>query len=58
MMTLTFDEKIAEYLRDNLRLEVETISNYNGGMSDGPMYTDSHSIKLVLNGEVISEVSL
>lgn len=48
---------IRQYIKDNLRLEVRTDSIYNGG-SDGPMYTDCHSIQLILDNEVISEVSL
>lgn len=52
------DEELMDFLRDHLRLEVETTSSYNGGMNDGPMYTSGYSIKLVMNGEVISEVSL
>ena len=46
-----------QYIKDNLRLEVRTDSIYNGG-SDGHMYTDCHSIQLILDGEIISEVSL
>lgn len=52
------NEQIAEYLRENLRLEVETTSEYNGGMNDGPMYTQRHTVQLILEGEVISEASL
>lgn len=57
-MTEEMQEMIREYLRDNLRLDVCTDSVYNGGMNEGPMYTNYHSIKLVLDNEVISEVSL
>jgi hypothetical protein len=50
-------EQIRQYIRDNLRLDVKTESVYNGGM-DGPMYNDRHSVQLILDDEVISEVSL
>lgn len=53
MMELTFDEKIAAYLRENLRLEVTPRYSEGGFEMDC-----AGSIKLVLNGEVISEVSL
>jgi hypothetical protein len=56
-MTEEMQEMIQQYLRDNLRLDVRTDSVYNGGM-DGPMYTDRHSVQLILDNEVISEVSL
>ena len=50
-------EQIKEYLKDNLRLDVKTESVYNGGM-DGPMYNNYHCIHLILDDEVISEVTL
>ena len=51
-------EELIDFLRENLRLDIETTSEYNGGMNDGPMYTQRHSIQLTLDGEVISSVSL
>ena len=51
-------EQIKEYLKDNLRLDVKTDSVYNGGMNEGPMYNNYHSIQLILDDEVISEVTL
>lgn len=44
------------YLRDNLKLNLKTTSEYTGGMDgSGQMYKDCHTIQLVLEGEVISE---
>lgn len=49
---MTLEEKIAEYLRDNLRIEVvPKISEL--GFSEG-----IDTVKLILNGEIISEASL
>ena len=53
-----FEYAVQEYLEANLRLEVKTDSVYNGGMNGGSMYTNYHSIQLVLDGKVISEVQL
>lgn len=50
------DELIA-YLRENLRIEIETESSYTGGMDGGPMYQNYTVIRLVLEGETISEVT-
>lgn len=50
-------EQLVEFLKANMRLESTTTSEYTGGM-DGPLYVDRHSIQLVLDDEVISEVSL
>lgn len=48
--------EIKQYLLDNLSLEVETISEYTGGMDgSGQMYKDTYRFKLVVDGEVISE---
>jgi len=57
-MNKDLEYDIKEFLKTHLSLEVKTESNYNGGMNDGPMYTDSHTVLLLLDGEVISEVSL
>lgn len=51
-------QMVTEYLRENLSIEVTTTSEYNGGMDGGPMYTNSHTVQLLLDGEVISEASL
>ena len=52
------DYAIQEYIKANLRLGVKTDSVYNGGMDGGPMYNNYHTVQLVLDGEVISEVTL
>lgn len=44
------------YLRDNLKLNLKTTSEYIGGIDgSGRMYKDTHTIQLILEGEVISE---
>ncbi len=57
-MSEEISDLIRQYIKDNLRLEVRTDSIYNGGIGHGPMYTDRHSIQLIIDNEVISEVSL
>ena len=48
--------EIKQYLVDNLTLEVETISEYTGGMDNsGSLYKDTYRFQLVIDGEVISE---
>lgn len=52
-------QMVTDYLRENLRIEVETTSNYTGDMDgSGNLYSNSHTIKLTLDGEVISETSI
>ena len=52
-------QQVIEYLRENLRIEHKTESNYTGGMDgSGSLYSDSHTIELVLDGDVISSISL
>ena len=51
-------EAIKEYLKENLRLGVVTTSEYCMPTEDGVMYKDCHTLKLVLDGEVIDEVFL
>jgi hypothetical protein len=41
------EDELKEYLKENLSI-------YTGGMG-GPLYEDSHTIQLILDGEVISE---
>ena len=49
-------EEIFEYLKENLQINLKTTSEYTGGMDgSGKLYRDAHTIKLVLEGEVISE---
>lgn len=57
-MTEELELMFKQYIKDNLRLDVTTESVYNGGMGDGPMYTDRHCVQLILDDEVISEVGL
>lgn len=57
-MTEELELLFKQYIRDNLRLDVKTQSVYNGGMDGGQMYTDHHCVQLILDDEVISEVSL
>jgi hypothetical protein len=53
------EEEIMEILRSRLRLDVKTTREYTGGMSgDGNLYQDHHTIQLILDDEVISEISL
>lgn len=51
-------QQVIEYLRENLTIDVETSSEYTGGMDDGPCYRDHHVIRLLLDGEVVSSASL
>lgn len=52
-------QMVVEYLRQNLRIDVETTSSYTGDMDgSGSLYSSSHTIKLILDGEVISETSI
>ena len=51
-------DELKAFLRDNLRIEVAIESAYQGSMSDGPLYKDSHKLQLILCGETISEVYL
>lgn len=48
--------ELRDYLRANLRIETETKSEYTGSY-DGPAYKDVVTIKLMLEGEVISEAT-
>ena len=48
--------ELFEYLRDNLKINLDTTSEYTGGL-DGrtSLYKHCHTIQLVLEGQVISE---
>jgi len=51
------EEEIMELLRARLSLDVVTSSEYTGDMNgSGTMYSDVKIIRLLLDGEVISEV--
>ncbi len=47
--------ELKQFLRENLSLNVETRSEYCGMEDSGRMYKDTHTIQLILDGEVISE---
>lgn len=52
------DELLA-LLRESLRIEVTTERHYTGDMDgSGSLYIDSHTIRLILDGEVISEANI
>lgn len=52
-------DELIEFLRDSLRIEVETTREYTGDMDgSGSLYSNSHTVRLILNNEVISEASL
>ena len=51
-------EELVAFLKENLRLDVNVSSCYNGGMDDGPMYNEHTTIALILDGEIISEVTV
>lgn len=51
-------EQIIEFLKENLTLDVDTSSSYTGGMDGGPMYEDSKTLKLLIDGEVITEIGI
>ena len=58
-MTDEMKSFVFEYIKNNLRLDVVTNSEYQGDMGDdGNMYKDSYSVELKLDGEVISSVYL
>lgn len=49
-------EMVRDYLAANLRIAVQTTSEYVG-INDGPPYKDRHTVLLLLDGDVISEIS-
>lgn len=51
------DELLA-VLRESLSLDVKTDSSYTGGMDGGSLYRDVHTLQLLFDGEVISEVTI
>lgn len=50
--------QIIELLKEELTLDVETTSNYTGGMDGGDLYEDRHTLKLLIGDEVISKIIL
>lgn len=55
-----FKAALFEYLNENLTLDVATNSEYIGSLGDGSgnLYRDSHSLKIILEGEVIASAYL
>lgn len=51
-------EQIISLLKEELTLDIETSSEYAGGMDGGPMFEESKTLKLQLGGETISEIGL
>lgn len=58
IQTDEFKAAVAAYIRDNLRIKVTTTSEYTGGMDGGSLYSDRHTVQLLLDGDIISEASL
>lgn len=53
------EEELKAYLRDHLRLDIRTDSVYNGGFASGSsMYNNYQTVQLILDDEVISEVTV
>lgn len=50
-------QQMIEYLRENLKIDIKTTSEYVGSCGDS-MYKDFTVIQLKLGDEVISEVDL
>lgn len=51
-------EELIEFLTQNLRIEVSTTSEYTGGMDgSGSLYAPVTTVRLVLDGEIISEAT-
>lgn len=51
-------EQILQLIREELTIDVTTDSIYTGGMDGGGLYRNVHTVKLILDGEVISSVWL
>lgn len=51
------EDQLIAFLRENLRVEMETRQSYNGGMNDGRMYDDYIVVSLWIGDEKISEAS-
>ena len=59
-MTLSDEMKsdVIQWLKDSMQLEVETKSVYTGGFNGRDLYENSHTLKLTLDGQLITEVYL
>lgn len=51
-------QQIIELLKGSMTLEVDTSSEYTGGMDGQDLYEDRHTLKLMIDGELIAEASL
>ena len=51
-------EQILQLIREELTIDVTTDGSYTGGMDGGDLYRNVHTVKLILDGEVISSVWL
>ena len=51
-------EQILQLIREELTIDVTTDGIYAGGMDGGDLYRNVHTVKLILDGEVISSVWL
>ena len=51
-------QQIIEFLKEELTLDVETTSNYAGGMDGGSMFEESITLKILIDGEVITEIGI
>lgn len=51
-------QQIIKLLKESLTLEVDTNSEYTGGMNGQDLYEEVLTLKLMIDGEVISEASL
>ena len=51
-------EQILQLIREELTIDVTTDGIYTGGMDGGDLYRNVHTVKLILDGEVISSVWL
>ena len=59
-MTLSDEMKsdVIQWLMDSMQLEVETTSEYTEGLNGRDLYEKSHTLKLTLDGQLITEVYL
>ena len=55
-----FENKIFQYLSDNLVIDVDTTEGYVGSLGDdrGNLYKSYHTIKILIGDKIISSVYL
>ena len=52
-------EAVLQLIAETLTIDVVTTSEYTGGLDgSGCLYKDSHKLRILLEGEVISEIYL